>query len=662
MTTHVEPSALYGWGAQGPDSKFYGHAIKQGGMVLWVYDAATNTIRDVAQRVPASGGEVHPVAVGTDGLIYGGGSGADNRAAAYGYNPATGEVMDFGVMGPSHSPNACWGYSIAADEEYIYMASGKVPWYIVALNKQTRQDEVLTKCDDPRGHSQVGQGRLGCTASVAGHGKTTHYWLYKGKAIEKKDPKESPPWPENPQAKPWVTLPPQPEIWTGKAIPKADGKAELWYRLPEAKAAAPNSAPAGTPLEQLGWKGVKYNVDTYPVPILFILPLDDGRIFGAGQAYMGNFVYDPQTNQSQHLGRLPLSHYSHTLLDGKVYMSGYPSSVLYRYDPAQPWTSEVDRGPGLNPLPLTDANSNPRQLCYLAHAGSGCHKMWTACHGGDGRVYFGGRWYRNGEQGGLGWWNPREPDPAKAAGGLSAPFANFQVLWLTPTKGGRYIAISTAACRDQATNTPPPKEAKVFVFDTQTLQMARDFVPVPDANWAGGIVGVDEKHSLGLTFHPAERNRVPAPDELTAEHDHVKRHAAAYGLLDKTSVLYKADVTTGHVLWREVIPYPVSFRTNENFDHQEATDFELGPDGKVWTFTGSRFTRVSETSRWHYSYIHSTLVRIDPFDGRVEAVGKLHHGGDLAFAGRDLYLSGGCKYLVDDNMTLRRIRGILPPR
>ena len=55
-----------------------------------------------------------------------------------------------------------------------------------------------------------------------------------------------------------------------------------------------------------------------------------------------------------------------------------------------------------------------------------------------------------------------------------------------------------------------------------------------------------------------------------------------------------------------------------------------------------------------------TLVRIDPKDGAVHVVGKVANTGEMAFVGRDLYLSGGPKYLIHHNMHLRRLKGVVP--
>jgi len=639
----------------GPDGRFYQHWSIPGeeGQSLAAYDPGTNTFDIVARSVPV-GGEVQPIVIGTDGFLYGAGS-RDHKACAYQFDTQTGKLKDFGTMGPSHAPNACWGYSVGADDDYVYMASGKIPWYLVALNKKTGKDTVLLTMDDPRGHVSVSQERYGCSASSRGHDKTERYWLYKGQSMPKETGKP-PPWPEPETPQPWVVKPPAPELGIGKLTPKADGWCELWYKQPD----------------EDHWRAVGFEVPTFPVPIYRVTALADGRVCGSGGNYLGNFLYDPGGNESVHPGLIKLSHYCSTVSDGKVYMSGYPSSALYVWDPNLPWTANKSPNPWSDPIAENNVESNPRRLCYLASHGAGTHKMWTATTAADGTVYFGGRWYRNGEGGGLGWWNPR----TGKANGLADPFVTFQIAYMTTAVDGRYVIISTICARDQTGKHPTPKDAKVFVFDTTTEKLVRDFVPVPAATRSGAIAGVGGPFVLGLTFDPDDR-----PDELKPEEqdEYLKEKTLIYGLRDRHSVLYKANVETGEVLWRKKLPYPVGFRTNENFAHQDGFDFKLGPDGMVWTFTGARFNLVNPEKRWHYAYtncaivedpklpdgfrldnMNCVLIRIDPVDGTVHVVGKLTHTGEMAFVGRDLYLAGGDKYLVQHNSNLRRIRGIVP--
>lgn len=640
----------------GPDGRFYQHWRLPGkGSTLTAYDPAAHEWQVVVEEAP-TGGEVQPIVTGTDGLIYCGGS-RGGRAVAYRYDPANGEVTDYGPMGPSHAPNDCWGYSVAADATHVYIASGKVPWYIVAYDKQTGQDAVLLTMDDATGHVGVSQGRHGCSATSRGHGKTERFWLFNGKLIACEDPKDAPPWQAPADSTPWVAAPEEPELGVSKLTPKADGWCELWYSLPG----------------ESEWRAIGFQMPTYPVPIYRVTALPDGRVCGSGGNYLGNFIHDPAAGETRHPGIIHLSHYCSTVLDGKVYMSGYPSSALYVWDPRMPWTALTSSGPTQPPVPEHSAESNPRRVMYLNKAGSGCHKMWTACTGGDGKAYFGGRWYRNGEQGGLGWWDPA----TQTAGGLCEPFGNYQIMRIKPAgENDRYIVISTKACQDQARNIPAPDEAKIMVFDTRTQTVVNEFVPVPGADQTGHIAPVGGNLILGITYNPADRQRELKPEEQS---ERLSGREKIYGLIDETSVLYKADILTGKVLWTKILPYPAGFRTNENFANQDGFDFRRGPDGMVWTWTGARFNPVNLEKGWHYEYLNCelvadpdapdgfrlegrnvTLVRIDPRDGAVHVVGKVPNTGEMAFVGRDLYLSGGPKYLIHHNRHLRRLKDVVP--
>lgn len=630
----VVQSALYQASMIGPDGKLYGHRTGKGGTAIWTYDPATNAMSVLPEVAPVDG-ETRPLTIGTDGKIYGAGS-LGGRACAYQLDTTTGKVTNYGLMGPSHEPNACWGYSLGADDRYVYVASGKIPWYCVAYDRETKKDEVVLTLNDARGYLGISQQRYGCVAMVkSGDGKADYYWLYQGKAIPKKDATEKAPWPEPAKAEPWVKMSEPPEISTGTIIPKADGKVTLWYRTPEAKAKAPKVIPDDAKPEDLGWKPVQYEVPTYAAPIHRVTALPDGRITGSGGSYLGCFLYDPKTNLSQHLGRFGLSHYCSAVADGIVYMSGYPSSALYVLDPNKPWTIEVSAKPWLMPLRDDAPASNPRRVSYLAHEGAGTHKMWTAAVGADGKVYFGGRWYRNGEGGGLGWWDPK----AQKAGGISDPFANYQISFITAAKKGRYIVVSTLAVRDQATGRIAPPQGKLFVFDTTEGRIVRECEPVKGALFAGAVAGGDGDTVLGLTYDP----EVPdlKPWEIP------------------WSVLYGFDVTTGKVTFRKRLPWGVGFLLNENFDHNDGYDFQTGPDGKVWTYMGGEMKAVNPEKRWGLAYENARLVRIDPKDGRIEVMGKVDRCGEMAFQGKDLYLSGGSKYYANGNEYLRRIKGVV---
>ncbi len=165
-----------------------------------VYDPATNELTLDAVAMPdAILGETHPLVMGTDGKLYAIGQHPSGAATAAQIDPDTLKVIAYGPIGPSHAPNAAWGYSGAADDRYIYIASGKIPWYLVAYDRKTGQSTTLVETGTVGGNVSVSQRTDGCFGSASGivntDGRRMDYWLYQGQAIPV-DPqhKDQPPW------------------------------------------------------------------------------------------------------------------------------------------------------------------------------------------------------------------------------------------------------------------------------------------------------------------------------------------------------------------------------------------------------------------------------------------------------------------------------------
>jgi len=638
-------------GCLAPNGKYYrATAGKKMDIGFYVYDPATEVISRLEAEI-AMGGPARSLTIGSDGMLYGAASEA-GRAGVYQLDPNTGKLTDYGLIGPSHAPNDCWAYSLAADDRYVYVASGKIPWYLIAFDRKAKQAKVIMTVDKVKWSVHLRQLRHGCDALVQfprrKDGKVRdYYWLHQGQAILKQDLKEPPPWDEPANPKPWVPRPPEPELWVGEAIPRSGAPAALWYRLPEDKAKAPADPPSGAKPADLGWKAVNFQVPIYSVAIHRVFTLPDGRVFGAGGDYIGYFRYDPETGKCLQLPPAAVNPYCMAHLDGKLYMSGYPSSALYEYDLARPWTTGRPGKPWERTRTKERARANPRRLTYLSTDGSGCHKMMSATVAG-GKVFFGGRWYRDGIGGGLGWWDPKTGKP----GGISVPFRSFQVHYLASTPDGKSVVVSCYAVWDQIEGKPAPDTAKLFVFDTADMRIVREIEPVKGAEWTGPIAAVGGTRVMGLTYDPADRH----PSRKRG------KFALSYGQADASSLLYLVDVTSGRVLWCKKIPYPAGFRMNENMVHRDGFSFQRGPDGKVWTFTGGKFTPVNPEKDWWHSYLGEdlSLVRIDPRDGAIEVVGRIDQGGEIAFSDRDLYLSGGGKYLTGRNIHLRRISNVVP--
>jgi len=569
---------------------------------ICIYDPATNDLKLDAVKMPEEIlGETHPLVLGTDGKLYAIGQHPSKAATAVQIDPDTLAVTPYGPIGPSHAPNSCWGYSGAADDRFIYIASGKIPWYLVAYDRQTGQSKTLAETETVGGAVGVGQQFDGCmgfaTKIVGGGEKRADYWLYEGKAIPRvAGSKQSPPWPAR---NPPPARPPRPEVNTGMAVPDAEGFAEIWTRFAEAKAAAPRDATAAP--EALGWKRFRFQVPLYPHSIYRLVEMPDGRLLGTAGAYEGNFVYDPKTNQAKHLGKIGLSHYATTFHDGKVYMSGYPSSPLYAFDPAKPWTTGkfVDNRVISGGAP----DANPRMLVVMGSKElAGTHKMYAAVTAADGKVYFGGQWVRDGACGGLAWYDPK----IGKAGGLWRPLSNYQITHMATADDGRVVVLSTRRVDDYVLNKPKPEQGALHFFDTAKGELAGLFEPVPGAKGTGPIVSAPDGGILGWTEDPGD---------------------------PKQSILYAVDVRAAKLRFKKSLPVALGVPIGSN--QQEAWDFRLGPDGFVWTFFGG------------------VLVRIDPADGAVHPVGRPATPGRIAFAEGNLYLGG--------TAALRRVKDFTVP-
>jgi hypothetical protein len=585
----------------GPDGKLYiatEERKNHSGMDIIVYDPATNTLTDRGVIVPKLVGGARPMTVGTDGMIYGSGSYiSPAKAGIYQLDPKTGRITDYGPVGPEHKSNGAWGYYVAADDEYTYVASGKIPWYLVAYNRKTKQEKVLFTTTDPQDELILRQQPDGVIAVVR-HLKNNPYtedlyWVYNGAMAPKKD--DNAPWPKRDVP----VVAPRPEIFYDALTADSEGNATLWYQTAEARAVAQrNNAGKDASPQERGWKAVQiHGITTYPTLIRRLVTMPDGKLLGTGDYYVGHFEFDPATSQAKYLGREPLSHYATAFKDGKVYLSGYPTSPVFVWDPKLPWTLGQSAAPGQE-VNAEAPDANPRRVVYLKDF-TRVHKMYgAAAPQGSSKVYFGGQKMRDGDGGGLGWWDTK----TQTAGGFWEPFDIYAIGALAAADNGRYVVASTSL--DITGSKPAGATAKLFVVDTQTDKVVREITPVENANSTGWIVEAKPGILFGLTKDPANEN---------------------------AGVLYGVDVRSGDVLFRKALPYSV----REFPDTYGAGDFQKGPDGNIYGYTGS------------------ILIRIHPDDARVEPVGRVAPGM-LGFGGNDLYLSGSEK--------LRRIKDIVKPQ
>jgi hypothetical protein len=276
-------------------------------------------------------------------------------------------------------------------------------------------------------------------------------------------------------------------------------------------------------------------------------------------------------------------------------MSGYPTSPLYVFDPAQPWTAGTVAGHRV--IDDADERANPRRLLYMGQKElAGTHKMYAAVTAAGGKIFFGGQWVRDGGCGGLAWYDPQ----TRQAGGLWKPLSALQVTHLAAADEGRLVVVSTRRVEDTVLNKPKPEQGALMVFDVAKGDFIHKLDPVKLAKGTGPIVCTGASRIVGWA---------PNGDSTTE------------------SVLYLADAKEGKLLATRTLPcaLPVAIGSNQ----QENWDFRLGPDPadpkgppKVWTF------------------LNNVLITIDPATLDIAPIGRLDKPGRLAFAGGRTYLGG----------------------
>jgi hypothetical protein len=556
----------------GRDGKLYIGTYGPPHLICW--DPKTQTAKDIGWVWQSKYDSViFSMAVGTDGAIYGGSA---LNAKACRYDPKTAQLEDLGVQGLPRENTGAYAYSIGADDRYVYTASGKIPWYVVAYDRQTRtQRNLLTynQHDFPEIFQYPNEvyARTLIRTPAGQEIRREFYRLADGKAL----PATS--LPTTPAAVTPLPSRPVPEVVLDISPVSDTRAARLWYRSPAGRTATPGSVPSGVTPEQLGWRSVSVPVTSQPHSVARLATLPDGRLVGATWRYGDLFVFDPATDRRTTLGPPTGANiYSLLVTGGKLYYSGYPNAPLGVYDPAQPWTAARDT-PLAKAPDVTSPLSNPRRLLELGISYS-VHYGYYLAQDAAGLIYIGAHADRRRVGGALVIYDPR----VGAVRGIGEPkLVNYDVAGLAATADGRRIVYSSKVVTDPQRPNDTPSAAKLFVYDPKSWEFVAEWVPFPDRKNTGLIA-------------------TGAPGQVVG--------AAPNG---SNTTLYAIDVASGRIVYQWEVPGSVggSFRT--------------GPDGLIWTFVGDSLVRIRpETGQ----VLPVAKVTSGP--------------GDIGFVGRDVYLAG----------------------
>ena len=588
-----------------PNGKLFFVSGKADGTIepqLNVYDPVSNEMRFSVTSMPTDmdGATYNAIQIGTDGSMFM--SGMHNVAGDDYHKPRVLEIntTDYSIISDS-GPLAVRAqpWKVAADAKYVYLLTGKIPWKVIQYPRDA-PEEAEVVASKSRGLNIL-QTAFGVVLEDTGK----HYFMYEGAKIEALHPTSwknaTPPWPyperyddfdiwwtlnqthnivdqllKRPQVSPYGNME---KVATTKIVRSnaepIHGQAELWIQQPK----------------ESRFTKYEYNLSTYPTTLNRLAKMADGKIIAGSSGYGPYLVYDTDHNTyAPSAGSLNVSMYTMLEHEKKIYMAGYPRGVLYEYDPSKPWTQGVhDYNPDKESIDLRDESLNPRWCGQLGNHGSGAHKIYGSAKGADGLLYFGGQWMRDGNGGGLAWYDPQNGE----MGGISEPFVNFAIQHLTPI--GHYIAISTVAVT--SLDGYKPKNARLFLFDTIQKKIVKSLDPMAGykVSITGQIIASDDNHIVGFS-----------------------KDAQAGG----NTIVYKIDIRTGKLDYR--------FKVDKfGFEHNFAVGRTLAKnsEGKIIAWLG-----------WK-------VIAFDADTQEIEVLAQFDHEnrqgvqGDMVLDGDDIYIA-----------------------
>ena len=543
-----------------PNGKMYINTLSKSQQVINIYNPETNDLKLNAIKLPESlGGEYHPMTLGTDRNIYIGGSFyGTGKAQIVKLNPNTNEITDFGEMGPSHGDRGIWATNICSDDKYTYITSGKIPWYLIAYNRESETQTTLYEGDEIR----LTQHRYGCSVKTS---DKKMYYLYDNKMISAPNGIEDiAPWPIPNGETHANTIKQSTE---SPLLPKGYVKVESLYD---------NGIGTLWRFQNNKWNPYQYSVDTYPQQIFRIKALPNNLIFGSGVNKTGFFLYNTETNETKFLGTIGLSHYTTSISNHIMYLSGYPSAALYKIDLNKDWSKPWN--PTKKRVPADDPSRNPKFIDYLKKT-SGAHKMYASVVGADGNIYFGGTWYRDGKGGGLSWYNPQ----TGLQDGIYKIFSNYTIRYMTTINQGKQIVISTMGVQDNVLHKEKPSSGRIFIFDTKSKTIIKTIDTFNGSLSSGVIQSVDDAKIIGM---------------ITIGKYNKKKTYLYYLNVKTSEIIYQIEINAGSYL-------------NIGDNESRADIFIKGPKGFIWTVLNKNITK------------ESILVKINPHSGAIDTIGLL---------------------------------------
>ena len=446
---------------------------------IYYYEPAEDTVKPMA-RVQDDLNAVrffYKFMLGPDGMIYGSAQATNGLTTLIRVNPDTLEYKQWDKLGiPGRRSGLTYGYSLAVDPPWAYVAVGQGNWELVAVNMETDEKKILTDLQGEAMRITVSQGADFCSVSVTGKGK---FWLVDGAMTPfEQKPADTPinqkkyTRPEWKNSKPMdIAGPPQLDKDRPAEI-SGQGQGEIHWRAAGATG---------------DWQRIPFSIQNAEAArIESFLPLPDGSILGNVEQYHGFFRYYPDTKKLDYYGKHGPSGVKYALNDGKVWFDGYPNVNLWVYDPALPWTSRA-----INP---PNAKTNPQLIGYFGQGTTEAHHCRFLLAPGNGRIYICGRRERWSTGTGLGYYDIATSKKF----GLGQANKEFDSAGFIALPKSNRLVLSGSSKMD----------GKLIVYDMDLNEVERVEIKAGLAN-TGALYSTDaEGQFLGVYADPATKKPV----------------------------------------------------------------------------------------------------------------------------------------------------------
>ncbi len=363
-------------------------------MQMWYYDPVEDDLKilgELSEWKPFTNDRsLYRCVLGKDGCLYGTTQSYSGKTAVVRINPDTLEWKVFPEIGAHRPAGLTYGYTLALDLPWIYVAVGQGDWELMALNVDTGEKRLLAECKGDGSRITVEEKDF-VIAGLTEKGSSRRVWCAEGALAETAPPDSARLANKTYPHISWTKTKPMPlgtppEL-NAESIGEMDaaGRSTLKWR------------PAGSKEE---FRALSFRIQrAAPQQIVAMVELPDGSLFGSVVQYNGFFRYDPKTSTCESFGKAGPSSPRITVMDGKAWYFGYPNVNLSVYDPGQPWKAP-QRANADNP------GDNPRLIGYFGQGTTEAHHATEILSGPNGRIYLLGRRERWSTGSGLGYYEP----------------------------------------------------------------------------------------------------------------------------------------------------------------------------------------------------------------------------------------------------------------